>query len=138
MNIKDKVKGNYRRILLFLFDIACFVLLALAYYVATHFIATEGSETSHINVPDFLFNSAILLVTTMVCRLLWGVYNYIWRYTSTEAFLRLVLADICAGIVSVGVSYVSGQHIGMWFFVSVASLSALMALSARFVYRLIY
>ena len=138
MEIKSIVKGNYRRTLLFLFDIICFVGLDLAYYIATHYIATEGSGVSQINVQIFLCNSVLLLLMTMIFRLLWGVYAYVWRYTSTGAYLRLVLADMCAGLVSVVISYIAGFRIGLWFFVSIASLSALMALSARFVYRLIY
>ena len=138
MKIKNTVKGNYRRVILFFFDILCFVGLDVAYYIATHYIATEGTSVSNLSIPTFMYNSVLLLATTMIFRILWGVYNYVWRYTSTGAYLRLVLADICAGLVSVTISYISGYHIGIWFFISIASLSALMALSARFVYRVIY
>ena len=138
MKIKNTVKGNMRRLILFFFDILCFVGLDVAYYIATHYIATEGTSVSNLSIPTFIYNSVLLLATTMIFRILWGVYNYVWRYTSTGAYLRLVLADMCAGLISVTASYISGYHIGIWFFISIASLSALMALSARFVYRVIY
>ncbi len=140
MSIKNTFRGSYRKILLFLFDIASFVGLDIAYYIATHYIPflAQGTAVNTIRMSVFVYNSVILLFTTVVFRILWGVYNYVWRYTSTGAYLRIVVADICAGIVAVTISYISGYRIGVWFFVSVASLNALMALSARFCYRLIY
>ena len=135
MDMKKSMRRYYRRILLFVFDIACILALDIAYYTATH-IATEG--TSVLDLPTFIYNAVLLLFTTTFFRLLWGVYDYVWRYTSTAAYFRLVLSDMCAGIVSMTVSYISGYRIGLWFFVTFCALGALMALSARFCYRLIY
>ena len=136
MNLKTTVKGNYRRVLLFLFDIFCLIAINVAYYIATHYFAKDGIAV--ITQTQSLFNSSVLIITCVISRILWGVYNYVWRYTSTGAYLRLVLADICAGIVSLMVSVVSNHYVGVWFFITLAALGALIALSARFVYRLIY
>ncbi|MBQ9746581.1 MAG: polysaccharide biosynthesis protein [Clostridia bacterium] len=136
MDLKTTVKGNYRRVLLFLFDMFCLFAIEAAYFIATHYFAKEG--VSILGADIFIYNALLIFITTIVFRTVWGVYNYVWRYTSTGAYLRIVLADMCAGMVSVTVSYISGQHIGVWFFITIASLSALVALSARFVYRLLY
>ena len=137
MDLKNAIKGNYRRVLLFLFDIFCLFAINVAYYIATrHFNMQEGIDIHEFRL--FFYNAAVLFIASIVFRVTWGVYNYVWRYTSTGAYLRLVLADTCAGMVAVTVSYISGRHIGIWFFVTIASLGSLMALSARFVYRLLY
>jgi len=138
MDLKTTVKGNYRRVLLFLFDAFCLFAINVAYYVVTHYFSDFQEGIEVLGPGVFFYNAVLLFVTSIVFRLVWGVYNYVWRYTSTGAYLRLVIADICAGVVSVTVSYVSGKHIGVWFFITIASLGALVALSARFVYRLLY
>ena len=141
MDLKTTVKGNYRRVLLFLFDAFCLFAINAAYYIVTHSsYFNDFQEGIDVLEPGvFMYNAVLLFVTSIVFRIVWGVYNYVWRYTSTGAYLRLVIADVCAGIVSVTVSYISNKHhIGVWFFVTIASLGALVALCARFVYRLLY
>ncbi len=123
-----------RRPILFLFDAFCFLLINTLYYFATLFF-----ETSPVyDLRDYIYNSVVLMVSMIVWRIILKVYSNVWRYTSTKAYFYLVLADFFAGLTAIVVSRGLWLYGGVWHFINVASLTALLAIMARLTYRLLY
>ncbi len=127
-----------RRPILLIFDILCFALVSVFYYIATLVFENSSLYTNE----KFLYNSLILLACMLIFRYAFKVYTNIWRYTSTKAYFNLILADMCGGLVAIIISRAfdkgNALYTGIWNFVNVASLTALLAITSRLAYRLIY
>ena len=129
------MKFNTRNILLMGFDGACFALICSIYYVLSG-ITFDGVDVSDEGI--YLLNAGILLLLTMLCRVAIGVYFTVWRYTHTPSYLRLVVADFLATVLAMILAFSLQIAISFWFFATIAPLAALMAISARYCYRLHY
>ncbi len=134
MYVQDLKMDKSRKIILVLFDMLCFAVLAAAYFGATFLF----DNSIHYELKAYIISSAILICSMIVCRILAGIYLSIWRYTNTWVHLKMVLADAVGGILGALISYFTGFYHDIWQFIILASLSALMALSSRFGYRLVY
>ena len=129
------MKISFKNIILIGFDVVCYCMIDLLYYVISRF----ASYSIPINdVGRYLSNSAILLVFIFGFRIALGVYTTVWRYTSTQSYFRLILADMFGGLAAMLCSRFLGIFPGAWFFVTIAALDAMAALSARYCYRLLY
>ncbi len=126
--------GKARRPILLAFDAFCFLLINTLYYFATLWF--ETSPTYAVDV--YLYNSALMLISMFTFRILFKVYSNVWRYTSTRAYFNLILADFCGGIVAIAISRGLFIYFGIWHFMNVASLTALLAVMSRLTYRLLY
>lgn len=129
------MKISVKNAVLIGFDMVCFCVIATAYYILSSFASNSVSVN---NVGLYVADSAILLVLIFAFRLLLGVYSTVWRYSSTQSYFRLILADMFGGIVAIVGCRLGNIYLGLWFFVTVAALNALLALSARYCYRLLY
>ena len=128
-------KGS-RRFLLFLFDIFCYAAVVAFFYAVS--LITDYSAPVQ-NIATFFMNSAIQLILIIVCRVILGIYNNVWRYTSTLAYLELIIADGIAGLVTIAICRIFTQfYYGVWQAIAVGALTALIALASRFVYAIIY
>ncbi len=135
MKFLNKLQGPFRKLVLALFDVLCFLAVDFVYYLLCH----EAHYSIPVDEPTvFLGNSGLMLLCIIAFRLGLNVYRTVWRYTSTKAYFCMVLADFFGGITALGLSYSMGAYRGMWHFVVVASLTALSSLMARFTYRLLY
>ncbi|MBQ0110574.1 MAG: polysaccharide biosynthesis protein [Oscillospiraceae bacterium] len=90
------------------------------------------------NREYFIINSAAQLILIIVSRILLGIYNNVWRYTSTAAYLELVIADSVAGLVSLFLNRLVGAYYGIWQALIVGACTLLVALTSRFTYALLY
>ena len=129
------MRVNRRSIALISFDLMCFAIINIAYYIASLFTET------HMHVDDiikYVVGAGILLVSVFAARLTFRVYFTIWRYTSTHIYLRMVLTEMLAVILAFVIAVATDFCLDPWYFVSVGSLDALMVLSSRFCYRLFY
>ena len=135
-NIGDELlKFAGRRAILCLFDMLCYWFIIASYLFLNNIVSGKPSvdDTSLL-----LIDGAILFGFVFAFRIALGVYNAVWRYTSTESYFRLVLSDMLGGIFALSISRTADINPGFWFFVIIASLNALLALFARYSYRLIY
>lgn len=139
--INDILDRNHkRRTTLVLFDLLCFALVDIFFY----FIALRASGSVPVEKEEvFLLNSAVQLVTVFSARFLFGVYRNVWRYANTKAYYQLVLADAAGGLAALAIlrilhAFAPGAYYGIWQAVTVGSLTALLALTSRFVYSLFY
>jgi len=134
MSIKKLFTGRSRKPLLFLIDVCCFAILDILYFFATKLL----DASPKFDFYEYLYNSVILFVAMFAMRLVLRIYRNVWRYTNTQAYFNLVLADFLGGVLALLVSRILGHYTGLWHFLIVASLTALLTLSSRFTYRLIY
>ncbi len=135
MRIIDKIKNNTRRITLFAFDLISFVLIGALYYLGVLIFGSEMNEDSMIL---YVKGCLMLLTFIMVARYVLRVYSCVWRYTSTSAYLRLMLADICGCVFSVAISLLIGLKIEVNVYICLAALGTLVSIGARFSYRWLY
>jgi len=134
MNLKSFFASKARRLMLLLFDVSCFALVSIGYFVANLLFEPYISYTN----INFFANSVILLLFVLVVRLAFGIYNSILRYTRTFNHFKLMISDIIGALAACLFSWVCKLYEGAWFFLIVASLNLLIALFSRFSYRLIY
>lgn len=135
MNLLGRMEGKYRKAILALFDLLCLVAVDALFYLM--------ARRMHHSIPVddgavYLLNSLLLVVGMFGFRAAFGVYRTVWRYTSTKAYFSLVTADCLGGVAAVGMAYLFRSYQGIWHFLTVASLTALTSLMARFSYRLLY
>ncbi len=136
MNAKKTINGKVKRGIMFLFDVFCFVLVDILYHFATKYL--DGSPT-HDTGTNYIYNSLILFGTMFTLRFLFRVYINVWRYTNTQAYFNLVVADFTGSVVAFLLSRaIFSTYVGIWQFSVVASLTALSAIMSRLAYRLLY
>ncbi len=123
-----------RRPILFFFDVICFVLVDVLYYFSTE--TFDRSQTYEFST--YLYNSLLLFIAIFAFRYLYKSYSTVWRYTSTKAYFNLILGDLLGGVTAMLFSRALSMYDGVWHFVNVASISALVAVMARLSYRLLY
>lgn len=129
------IRLRYRRkLILFSFDILCFSVIAALYYAATRLV----DQTLLYQPNNYIVNSAILIVSVLAFRIGFGIYFNVWRYTNTRYNLMIIVADAFGGVFAMLISKIAGQYRGIWFFVTVAALNALLTLTSRFCYRILY
>ena len=133
-NVKKYFAGKLRKIALLGFDCLCFAIISISYYFFNLIFDPHLDYT----VNKFFTNAVLLLLTVLVVRLVFGIYNSVLRYTRTLNFFKLILADIIGGTAAAVVSWICRMYEGIWFFIIIAAVNALAALFARFSYRLIY
>ncbi len=130
--------GKSRRFVLFAFDTVCFLLISWLYYCATEIFENSSLYTNE----QYFYNTLIIYGCIMVFRFIFKNYTNIWRYTSTQAYFNLIVADMCGGLTALIVSRAldrkNNLYLGVWQFVFVASLTALLAITSRLAYRLLY
>ncbi len=137
MKILDAIRGNYRKYILLLFDCLCFVIVNGVYYI----LSVNGNQSNSAAVSDlavFAKNSAIMLVTVLIFRMLFRIYRMVWRYTSTRSYFNLILADALGGIAALFVMLFMGTWRGIWHCAVVVSMTAHACVMARLCYRLWY
>lgn len=123
-----------RRLILLLFDLLCFAVVAALYDAAT--LIFGRLEKTDLSI--YVWNSVLLFAWMLLVRVAMNIYSSILRYTNTTIYLRMILSDALGCIAAVLTCYFTGTYRSIWDFLMVAALFALLTLSSRFVYRLIY
>lgn len=134
MLLQKFLEKHHRRVLLSLVDIIGFLFIAAGLFAVTKIVNTFPS----IELNRYWKGTLILCAVLFVIRLLTGVYNIIWRYTSTKAYLQIVVADfITTMLVALLFSWINLNY-EAWAYGLIVALNALLDLSMRFIYRLVY
>ena len=131
-----------RKLILCFIDIACLiavflfaVALASSGLIRSLIINTVSIENPLI-VGLNLFGMTSLLV---LFRLFFKIYKYIWRYAWPGTYLRLVLADACAGLSASVIAFFLPQYtLGFTIVLVIYCINCLVSLSARSVYQVFY
>lgn len=123
-----------RKILLFLFDILCFLFVNALYVLG---VIVDGTLALN-DLPKFFTNFVILLVLVFSFRLVFKFYRNVWRYTYTKAYLSAIVSDALAGVIAIIIFAVVRQELKIWYFIIVVALFCILTLMSRYVYRLLY
>ncbi len=134
-----------RRLLLIALDIACYLI---AYLLTTILMAATGEVPASEWVTTALRlwpHMLLLLAFLMLGRSILAVYRNVWRYANVRAYLTMVVADTCSGILAFLASFVLSQiaHFenvfnGFWRTLSVVTMFTLGTLIMRFAYQLLH
>ena len=126
-------KGHRHSSLLMAYD----ALLLLA--VAAFMLVLYPSEAQKLSAYGLLMQTLLCALMLFSCRMLFGIYNHVWRYGGTTLYLRLILADAMAGALYFIAGYVFlTEKITFIRAVSVISVNLLLTISMRLVYQYLY
>ena len=124
------------RPLLLIYDVIAYVLSACLLFVALPLV---GSGTMK-PLDKIAVHIVIGVLCMLLSRAIWRVYAQIWRYGGASAYLRLVMADGCAGVVYYliqrFVPFV--EKILFVHLVAIVCISLLLALTMRLAYYWLY
>ncbi len=134
MKLKQFFAGKFRRVILLIFDCYVFGIIACAYYISMSLLKSSVPA----DVGMIFANAGIILAGILAARLVFGVYNSVWRYTRTMSYLKLIIADAIGTLLSMIIVFVSGIDIGLEIFLILSPLNCLATVSSRYCYRLYY
>ena len=127
--------NNYRKQMLLLFD-------AFSFLCADIFLMAMCSvmdvQVYNGNYRLCCINIAIITLVVLAVRSASGIYKSIWRYTNTAPYLRMMFADISAGIITAVISYFIGKYQGLWINSTLLMAYCVISLFSRFVYQGLY
>ena len=102
-----------RTLILFLFDLFCFIVVNAFYALG---IIIDESLNLH-DPARFLTNILILFVLVFSFRMITSFYKNVWRYVYTKAYLSAIISDLSAGLVAAVLTSVVRQNINIWYFI---------------------
>lgn len=123
---------NRRKLLLFLFDIACFCFAGLVFL----FLYTNGAP-SGLTLTERFIQLGLIVLCVFCGRIAFRCYTNIWRYARAAEFFRMILADCCGGLWFLVVRMFVPFQIEFLRAVTIVTLGCLSCLAARFVYQLL-
>lgn len=123
---------NRRKILLVLFDIACFCFAGFVFL----FLYTNGAP-SGLTLPERFIQLALIVFCVFCGRIAFRCYSNIWRYARAAEYFRMILADFCGGLWFLIVRMFVPFQIEFLRAVTIVTLGCLSCLAARFVYQLL-
>ena len=123
-------------------DILCFISV-VAFCRLTALAPDNGTS---YELPLYLVNSLILFFAIFSVRSISGIYRSVWRYTNTTAYMKVIISDVIALLISVVVSQILKLIVGydsnslaeIWHILIVAEFTSVLTLVSRFFYRQYY
>ena len=134
MKNKKKVKTG-RRFTALAYDIPMLV------FSVFFFLYLNPSVDTHTRLKYVFFQLALCAVCVFTARLIAGVYKQILRYGGSRMYIRLILADFCAGVVYYLIQLLIPEGPARITFiraVCIISLNLLEAVSARLIYQYVF
>ncbi len=97
------------------------------------------SEPHRISVNGLLMQILLCVLLLYGSRILFGIYNHVWRYGGTTLYIRLILADMIAGMLYYALEMIFlVEKITFIRAVAIISVNLLLTISARLVYQYLY
>ena len=109
-----------------------------------HILSRESLYGFSAEANAYILRDATLLASGFLVRFVFKIYNTVWRYTNTGAYIRLILADglgfvFCVVISHFILPYPSNEIFGwIWYAAALVSMNLVVNVLARKVYRLLY
>ncbi len=133
--IKEKhpVRAHRHSVALMGYDLA--LLLMAAFF----FLGLYPSDAQKLSAAGLLIQVLVCAALLLGSRTSFGIYNHVWRYGRTTLYLRLIIADLIAGLVYYAVNLTLLNE-GITFIraVAVISVNLLMTIAIRLVYQYLY
>ena len=128
--MNNKRKYNIRRMLI-IYDILTFIIINWLLYVI------------YDPVSDVVFKNQLIIsaITIFSCRFIGSIYSQIWRYGGIQCYIRLLVTDGIAFIISMTLNKALYEYEMQVVFVRMLSffcINLLVSLSLRMIYRYAY
>ncbi len=121
-----------RKVILILIDLAAFTAIFWSTVLAAMYSSTSVVLESKRYVAAFL----TLLLCTFFARLAMQVYNNVWRFANSRAYLIMVIADCIGGGAGFLICYLTtSTYLGIWQMTAIIAFFSLATLSMRFCYQ---
>jgi len=133
-------KVNKRRLTLVGIDAVVFVMV-YAFSVFLESISYRGIRLDVIlkNIDIYAYNFLLFAILIFATRLFAKVYQNMWRYANSRAYLELVFADAIGGGIGLLVSrFIPGIALAGWFCIATVAMFNCASLSLRFAYQQYY
>ena len=133
MSAKDTFfKGKFRLVLLVVID---FLSLSAAYWF---FMYRYRAFNRVVSSRDLFLIYIVILACVFLSRLVFRVYLQMWRYATSDVYLRMVMADFVGGVLYFAIDRVLFTiHLPSQYAVSAVSVGLLLTLSSRFIYQFV-
>ena len=126
-----RLKGRIKWTLV-VYDLIIYAFVCLLMFVLYR------NETG-LTVTETLIQILMAGIPVFVFRFIWDVYSQIWRYGGIQSYIRLIMADILAGLVYFVLRFiVPVPKIIFPRYVSLFCTNLLLALMIRMIYRYAY
>ncbi len=121
------------RALLVLYDIIAYLLVD---FVLLYMHPSQGAPFS---TRALLIECMIGLVCIIGARLIARVYNQVWRYGGTQAYIRLFIADACACAAYCAVELMLPErYVSLLRILAICCMTLLLATAERIIYQYVY
>ncbi len=128
-----------RRLTLVVIDMFCFVSV----YIASFIIAENYSSTA-VRLEDgvkYFITAGIFGASLFLVRFILSVYNNVWRYANSKAYLTMVFSDLVGGLIAIIATRMLDNYqlnIGIWQGSSIVAIFCVLTLTLRFGYQQFY
>ena len=123
-------KGKSRLAVLLIIDVLS--SSGAYWFLLYRFRILNPAVTGH----DVFFIYLSMLASVFIIRIFFRVYLQMWRYATSDVYLRMVLADLFGGVLYFAIDRVLFPvHLPFPFAVAAVSVGLLLTLSSRFVYQ---
>ena len=134
-----KHKSIYRKASLLFYDAILLVIVNLL------ILGVAPSSETGFSISTILLHYILAAGCLYLCRQLARIYRQVWRYINSESYIRLVIADMVAGILYFIIQLIlskilvfSGVRITFIHTFSIIALNLLLTISIRMVYQYVY
>ena len=130
-------KFNKRRLMLLGIDALVF-LMVYAFSVFLEFISYNGQRFDLLlrNAGAYAISFLIFTALIFAVRSATKVYNNMWRYANSRAYLELVFADAIGGGLGLIITrFIPKVALGGWFCIATVAMFNCASLSIRFAYQ---
>ena len=134
------IKASFiRRLALVGIDLMCFIGVFLISFIFSEYFSSTSVRLD--GALQYLITAGIFSSILFLCRFIFSVYNNVWRYANSKAYLTMVFSDIVGGIIATAVSHFLDDYslyLGIWQSVSIVAMFNLATLNSRFIYQQFY
>ena len=111
----------------------------LAYIISASFILyiypSSNVKLSMMQVFSYTCSSVACI---LACRLIFGVYEQIWRYAGPGEYMRLIVSDACATVLFIAMRAIITRHLLFLMAVVLFLVALLESVSMRLIYQWLY
>ena len=111
------------------------ILVFEGVYWAAAFAAAYPFSDADLQMRENFIASVILLGCVFSARFCCSVYQNVWRFANSRAYLLMVIADLLGGAVGLAVCCLVGRYLGILQTAAVIACFSLATLCMRFVYQ---
>lgn len=128
---------GHHRYTLFLYDLLLLVL------VDTLLLILYPSNITKLEHGLILLQYGLSIVTIFSCRFLLGIYNRVWRYADTKAYLWLILSDGIALIIYFVIQFILKvtldlNRLSLMRTIGLVAANLLLTMAIRMIYQYLY